>query len=258
MRGCVLFILFISLLLPISKLQATKLLILTEEWKPISFYENDEVKGLGVEVVHEILKRLKVNNNIKIVPWARGWKLLRAKPNVVLFTMTRTEDREKMFTMIGPIAIGTTNFYAKKGSNIKIKNLEDAKKVKSIGVYRSAVEEQILTKENFENLDATSLPIHSAKKLMLGRITLWCNANLTAGKILEDAGYSLKDVQNLYIIGKNHLYIAISKGTPEKTVMNWIMALEEVKKDGTFARIYRKWLPGEKPPYKTERIGVLN
>ena len=261
MKNCVLLTLIsfvISISFCSSGLHADDLMIYTEEWKPVSFSENGEVKGLGVEVVREILRRLGGRDTISVVPWARGWRNLLDNPNVVLFTVTRTKEREKLFAMIGPVAVGTTNFYAKKGSGITVKSMEDAKKVGRIGVYRSAVEEQILTQEGFSNLEATSIPLHSAKKLMAGRIDLWCNANLTAGKILEDAGFSINDVENVFTIGENHLYIAMSKGTSEKTVNMWKNTLESIKSDGTFARIYRKWLPGEEPPERTERIGVLH
>jgi len=240
-----------------STIYADSLQIFTEEWKPISFSNNGKPDGLAVNVVQEILKRLKSKDSITIVPWARGWKMITKKPNVVLFAMTRTDEREKMFTMIGPLAVGTTNFYAKKGSGIKIKNLDDAKKIGKIGVYRAAVEEQILLNKGFKNTESTSLPLFSAKKLMKGRINLWCNANLTAGKILEEAGFTIKDVENVFTIRENYLYIAFSKGTSKKLVNMWKDTLEKIKTDGTFSNIYSKWLPGETPPEKTEVIGIL-
>ncbi|GBC63940.1 amino acid ABC transporter substrate-binding pro tein [Desulfonema ishimotonii] len=235
---------------------AEDLTILTEEWPPVSFSAPDGPAGLGVDVVREILRRVKREDNIAVVPWARGWKMVTEYPNVILFTMTRTPEREKLVTMIGPVAIGTINFYAKKGSGIRIKTLADAKKVNSIGVSRAAVEEQILTKEGFTNLEATHNPLFSAKKLMKGRIDIWCNANLVAGKILEEAGYSLNDVENVHTLRENHLYIAMSKGTSGDVIVKWLDALTKMKKDGTFTRIYNRWLPGETPPEKTERIGI--
>jgi len=252
-----LFIVLLSLSLWTAESRAAELQILTEEWPPVSFSNNGKPDGLGVEIVREILKRVNMPDTIKIYPWARAWSMVISEPNIVLFTVTRTEEREKLLTMIGPVAIGTTNFYAKKGSGITINSLEDARKMERVGVYHSAVEEQILTKEQFTNLDVTTLPLQSAKKLMLGRIDLWCNANLTAGGILKDAGYSIDDVENVYTVMENHLYIAISKGTSEDVVNQWKDALEAMKKDGTFARIYNKWLPGEQAPEQTERIGVL-
>jgi polar amino acid transport system substrate-binding protein len=248
------FILILSILCA-SELHAERLQILTEEWEPISYTENGRATGLAVEVVQEILTRLQMPDKIHIVPWARGWRTLLDNPNVVLFTMTRTADREKLFTMIGPVAIGTTNFYARKGSGIIINRLDDARQVKRIGVYRSAVEEQLLQKENFTNLEATSMPLQSARKLMAGRIDLWCNANLTAGRILEDAGYTISDVENVFTLRENHLYIALSPGTSEKIINQWLQALQAIKRDGTFADIYARWLPGAEIPVHTERIG---
>jgi polar amino acid transport system substrate-binding protein len=244
-------------LIGIRQSYAENLLILTEEWNPISFSRNGQADGLSVEIVREILYRLNSADEIQVVPWARGWKTLMENPNVVLFTMTRTAEREKLFTMIGPVAVGTTNFFAKKGSGLIIEKLEDAKKMRAIGVYRSAVEEQLLIKAGFANLDATTLPLSSAKKLMLNRIDLWCNANLTAGKILEDAGYSINNVENVFTLQENHLYIAFSRGTAAAVVDKWQSALAEIKNDGTFARIYHKWLPIDTPPPTTERIGIL-
>lgn len=236
---------------------ASGIQVITEEWPPISFSKGGRIDGLGVEVVREILSRVGIPDNIRVFPWARAWVMVRTEPNIILFTVTRTDEREKLFTMIGPVAVGTTNFYAKKGSGIIINNMEDAKKLKRIGLYRSSVEEQILIQENFKNLDATSLPVFSAKKLMSGRIDLWCNANLTVGKIMEEAGFTPDDVENVYTIKENHLYIAISKGTSKRLVGMMKEALESIKKDGTFAGIYNKWLPGEKAPEKTEILGGL-
>lgn len=184
------------LVLIVPTIMANPLNIYTEEWSPISFSVDGKPDGLAVQVVQEIQKRIKNQDPIKVVPWARGWKMLTEQPNTVLFTMTRTTEREQMFTMIGPVAIGTTNFYALKNSGIKITSLEDAKSAKAIGVYRASVEERILLEQGFTNIAASSTPLLSAKQLIKHRIDLWCNANLTAPSILTEAGASIDDVES--------------------------------------------------------------
>lgn len=174
------------LVLIVPTIMANPLNIYTEEWSPISFSVDGKPDGLAVQVVQEIQKRIKNQDPIKVVPWARGWKMLTEQPNTVLFTMTRTTEREQMFTMIGPVAIGATNFYALKNSGIKITSLEDAKSAKAIGVYRASVEERILLEQGFTNIAASSTPLLSAKQLIKHRIDLWCNANLTAPSILTE------------------------------------------------------------------------
>lgn len=234
--------------------QAT-LNIYTEEWAPISFSVDGQPDGLAVQVVQEIQKRIDNQDPIKIVPWARGWKIITEQPNTVLFTMTRTAERERMFSLIGPVAVGTTNFYALKNSNLKLNSVEDAKQAKAIGVYRSSVEEQLLLERGFTNIAPSSTPLLSAKQLVKQRIDLWCNANLTAPSILAEAGASMDDVKSLYTISANHLYIAFSQGTPSEEVDKWKDALISIKADGTFAQIYHRWLPNDTPPMETERIG---
>ncbi|MCT8865150.1 substrate-binding periplasmic protein [Shewanella xiamenensis] len=234
--------------------QAT-LNIYTEEWAPISFSVDGQPDGLAVQVVQEIQKRIDNLDPIKIVPWARGWKIITEQPNTVLFTMTRTAERERMFSLIGPVAVGTTNFYALKSSKLNIDSIEGAKQAKAIGVYRSSVEEQLLMDHGFTNLAPSSTPLLSAKQLMKQRIDLWCNANLTAPSILAEAGASIDDVKSLYTISANHLYIAFSQGTPTEEVDKWKEALVSIKADGTFAQIYHRWLPNDAPPMETERIG---
>lgn len=246
----------LSVLLQTQNICAEGLQVLTEEWDPISFSVDGRPSGLAVEVVVEIMRRLDQHFPVRIVPWARGWKMVTERPNVVLFTTTRTDEREKLFAMVGPVAVGTTNFYVKKGSKIHLETLEDAKKIKKIGVYRSSVEEQLLLAAGFTNLEETSLPVHTAKKLMAGHIDVWCNANLTAGKIMENAGFDGESIENIFTIRENLLYIAFSKGTPRDTILTWKSALEVMKRDGTFTKIYERWLPGEAPPLYTELIGT--
>ncbi len=195
-------------------------------------------------------------DTIKIIPWARAYRTALDDPNVVLFAMTQTPEREQLFKMIGPIALGKKTFYAKKGSGITISSFEDAKQLNAIGVYRDTAAEQILKQEGFTNLDIVSSPIQNVKKLMAGRIDVLSGVNLTIRQLLQGAGLSYDAVESVYSFGENRLHIAMSKGTSETIVQAWKAALEEMQQDGTFSRIYQTWLPGEKTPEQVERIGI--
>jgi polar amino acid transport system substrate-binding protein len=65
---------------------AQELTIITEEYPPVSFKEAGVITGSSAEVVKEILRRLKLPDNIKMLPWARGYNLLKTQPNVALFS----------------------------------------------------------------------------------------------------------------------------------------------------------------------------
>ena len=57
----------------------------------------------------------------------------------VAFEMSYTKVREDKFKWVGPLATKRDILVAKKGSGIKINSLEDAKKVKCIGTYRTQI-----------------------------------------------------------------------------------------------------------------------
>lgn len=253
---CIIPLVLASCLCHLPSVAQESLTIYTEEWAPISFTHNGKASGLAVEVVQAIQQRINNQSQIRVITWARGWKMITEQPNTMLFTMTRTSERERLFSLVGPVAVGTTNCYALKDSVLKINSIEDAKQAKSIGVYRASVEEQLLLEHGFNNIAPASTPLMSAKQLLKQRIDLWCNANLTAPSILAEAGASIADVKSLYTIRENHLYIAFSQCTPSAEIDQWKDALISLKADGSFARIYRRWLPEDAPPLHTERIGL--
>jgi polar amino acid transport system substrate-binding protein len=50
-------------------------------------------------------------------------------------------------------------------------------------------------------------------------------------------------LQPAFTLSSTYFYIAMSLGTPREMVKRWQSTLDELKKDGTFERIYRSYLP---------------
>jgi len=137
--------------------------LVTEDYPPITFEKDGKITGLATEVVEEIIKKLGIPNNIKLMYWDDAYQLALINPNVVLFSTTRTEKRENLFHWLGPIGSYNDNLYSKKDSNIKISSLEEAKKLKSIGTVNGWFSQELLLKENFQNLTKTPDPVEYRK-----------------------------------------------------------------------------------------------
>jgi polar amino acid transport system substrate-binding protein len=228
---------------------AAELKIYTDDFPPVTISKDRELSGLGVEVVQEIMKRLNLSTPIKLVPWARGYNAAQEEIDVALFTTVRNEQREKLFKWAGPVTRMATSFYARKGRGIRIRNLDDAKKIKRIGVPRQFYTEQFLIKEGFTNLDLSVTPARMVKKMLAGRRhPVIVNDNVTLPLLLRGEKISVGDLDLLFTFMTSYTYIAFSLGTSDETVQNWQNTLNEIKKDGTFAAIYQKYLPGETPP----------
>jgi polar amino acid transport system substrate-binding protein len=72
----------------------------------------------------------KGQDDIKLVPWARGYHLVQTTENTILLSTTRIEEREKMFKWVGPIFQNTSGLIAKKARGLKIGGVEDIRKYK--------------------------------------------------------------------------------------------------------------------------------
>lgn len=225
----------------LSSFAFAKVTAITEDLRPLNYTEGGSLKGPAVEIVFAIQKKLGGAPDVKVYPWARGYKLVQTQPNIALFSTTRTPQRERMFKWVGPLAVKKWMFFAKKGSGITIASINDAKDVKSIGVVRADVSEQDLTSKGFKNLYKVSKQELVFKMLMAERIDLAYTSAITAKMTCQSAGVDWNNVEPVYTVKSAKLYIAFSKSTPDATVRKWQNAYNQLKADGTIRNIYKKY-----------------
>jgi len=194
---------------------------LTEDYPPLTFKQAGEVTGLATDIVKEICSRNNFPANIQMTPWSSAYAMALVNPNVLLFSAERTEPREKLFNWVGPLGQNTTIFYARKGAGISVKSLDDAKQIKAIGTTTEWFSEQYLQGQGFRNLKSSLLPSATIKKLMEGEVDLAVFTDITIPEIVKNAGYNWNDIEPVYVIMKSYFYIAVSLGTPVKTVSQW-------------------------------------
>lgn len=218
-----------------------ELTILTENLPPLNYLNNGVLVGPSVDIVKEIQKRVKSDEQIKVYPWARAYKMALEDENVVLFSMTYTQVRRDKFQWIGPLAKKRDILVAKKGSNIKINSLEDAKKVKRIGTLRDDTRERLLKRFGFTNLEPVSDEQKNAQKLILGRIDLWTYKKPGLRTVCELAGVDHNKIEEVYHLREIELMIAFSKKTSHPIVQKWRDAFNAMLADGTIMQIRKKW-----------------
>lgn len=227
---------------------AQELQILTENWPPVTFGIDTKADGMAVEVVRAIQTKIGNTQPIQVLPFARGYKALLEEPNVLLFTVGRSEEREKLMHLLGPVAISDITLYTRKGNAANLQRQGDAIRKLKVGTYRSSIFADTARKKGFFNLELAVSPLVIANMLMGKRFDLWVEGSVVVPAILKDVGYSFEDVEPVMVLDTLELYLAFSAKTPASTVKLWEEGLRSIKKDGSFARIYRKWLPNEVPP----------
>lgn len=231
-----------------SLAQAAALRMLTEQAPPFSFIRDGEVTGLGVDIVEALASRTATPIRITLLPWSRAYRLAQQDEPMGIFMTTRNAERENLFRWVGPVDTSVTAFYGKGGSGLRIRSLDDARTVARILVPRDWYSHQLLRQLGFTNIHPVDKPEDMARMVLHGRADVMVSANVELPLIAARAGGKASDFEVLQPINKVHDYIAFSRATPPALVQRWQQALDEMKRDGSFARIYAKWLPGEVPP----------
>ena len=233
------------LILPMTCCRAADMTIVTEENPPFNYTESGKLTGATTAVVREITRRLGIAEGIQVMPWTRGYKLLCSEANVVLFTTALTQKREPLFHWVGPLYTVRLGFYARKSDALRIDSLEAAKQVGAIATYKDDFREQLLTSLGFSNLDSSKSPESNLRKLVSGRVDLWFYDNIGPYQVAREAGIDPNEIEEVFTYQQHFSYIAISKQTSPVIVKQWQAALDEMKEDGTFWWLTRKWLPPE-------------
>lgn len=238
------------LLLSVSISQARnidELYLMSEEFPPYNYTENGEMKGTSIDLMDRILQKLhsKQNkNDIHILPWARAYNYLLKKENTVLFAMTRTQSREKLFKWVGPISTARNVLIARKARQIKISSVEDIQKY-TVGAVRNDAGAQLLISEAGIHEKAISLvssAIQSIKMLSQDRIDLFAfDENVTAWLIKKNR-LNPKEYETVFILQEGFHYFAFHQNTPDRIIENFQKALDEIKTQGEYDKILDQYL----------------
>jgi polar amino acid transport system substrate-binding protein len=213
--------LVVLVLLTPGLLRAETLRILTEDLPPLNYVPNGFAVGPSVEIVKEIQRRIGSHTKIEVYPWARAYQIALAEDNVVLFGVSHTPHREHKFKWVGPLATKRDILVARKGSQMVIANLEDAKRVRRIGVLRDDTKEEFLEAHGFTNLEPVSDERQNAQKLVMGRIDLWIFKKPGLKTVCDLAGVDCDAVEEVFHLRETKVDIAFSLGAPDAVVARW-------------------------------------
>lgn len=242
-------------LLPTSLVGAARLAsagpalrIVTEEFPPYNLTEQGKVTGFSTEVVEAVLKEVGVAAPIQSMPWARAYDTALNTENVLIYSITYTAAREKLFKWVGVVAPSDWHLFTLRGGSARPTSLADAQRFQVATVNEDAGE-QFLASQGFvlgKNLQSSTKYELNYEKLKRGRVDLWIANDLVAHHLVRQAGDDPVKVLVRALpvpeLGREGLFMAFSLKTPDATVARFRKGLEAVKKDGRYDALKKKWL----------------
>jgi len=206
---------------------------LTEAYPPYNFSDNNILRGIAVDLLvlaSQQTAQPVQRSQIRLLPWARSYRTVLKKLNHVLFSTTRTAEREKLFKWAGPIASSRVVLLAKKSHAIRIDAVSDLLRYR-IGSIRDDVGEQLVrglgAQESQLNLAANSDAL--VQQLQAGRIDLWATNETVAHWFLRNADLDPDDFESIYLLQEGELWYAFNLQVSDEKIQELQKAIDKIR-----------------------------
>lgn len=230
-KSIIICILFLSVSLFSQTVDNLK--IYTENYPPYNYQGMEKPEGIAVDLLVEMLKKLDsslTRENIEVINWARGYKKLLENTDTLLFSTTRTEEREHLFKWVGPITSIKVALIAKKNRSLKIDSIDDIKNY-TIGAVRSDVGEQLLHSIGITGniISFSDINYNNIRMMEVGRIDLWSYEENVIKWILLQNNLNPDDYEAVYILKEAELFYALNINTSDEIVSKLQNVLNELE-----------------------------
>ncbi len=198
--------------------------------------KNGKVVGYSTAIVEELLKRAKLPYEVNSYPWSRSYKMAQTLPNVLIFTLARTPERENEFQWIGAPAVRRLYLYklaARK--DINVAEGRWTSRTCRVSINRDDAAEKLLLEKGFvldKNLDLATTELASLEQVVGGSASISSPAttiNITF--LAQKAGVERGKLErSVALIDQGEYFVAASRNTPPDTVKHLRAVYAEMEK----------------------------
>jgi polar amino acid transport system substrate-binding protein len=210
-----------------------------------SYMQDGKVAGVATDVVRKTLQDAGFTRvRLGVYPWARAYDMALHQPNVLIYLMARTPQRESQFKWVGEALAMQYHFYRLRDRrDIVIATLQDAKNF-TVGVMRDDVRQDYLQAEGFRKLVVSSSNEQSFRQLLSGNIDLLALPYSDAASLsrqFEVAPGAIVPALTLPHL-RTSLHLAYSRLTDDAVVVATRAAFFKVLREGAIQRFEQKQL----------------
>lgn len=215
-----------------------KLILFMTEIPGQTMLDEDE-PGMALEIMRAAAGMENLSVDERFVPWTRAVNEVRNSANSLIIPFSRTPEREDTFTWISllyPLEFGFISL------GQAVDDLEAARRLDRIGVWRGSSMETFLKKEGFTDLVAVSNDQTLLRMLSAGRFDAWYGS-------LTEGAYKFRDIQlanGLPIrygkpVASSPVWLAGGLQLPSDISERLRKAMAALQDNGTIAEIIAKY-----------------
>lgn len=231
-------------LLLATPVRAEQYQVVTEEWAPYNYQENNQLTGMATEIVRAIMALTGDNFEVLLLPSMRSTHALKTRPKTIMYSLFRTAEREPLYKWVGPIVEESIHPYQLANAQQPVNTLEQLLHAPRITTRHAGLIPEILQTQGFNNLEKSATESLQLYRMLLAGRTDIIIGDTDAGvayysRHLNIAPGTLRQIPiELY---RSSLYIAFSRDSEDKMVAAWASALEQLRHSGELARIQGRY-----------------
>ncbi len=203
----------------------------TEDYPPSNYLEDDKPVGAAVETLKLMWQDMGVpEQSITVASWARGYRATLHKPLTMLFSMSKTVDREKLFKWVGPIFTDTHVLIALNDFPHDIQSIDDSYQY-TVAAVREDISDLKLRETGFpvENIFKVTKLDQAIQMVKSKRSDLMIMTRESLKQLTEQNGMHSRDFKIVWTVSVNQNYYAFNKATPDKIIQQFQQAFDNVK-----------------------------
>ncbi|MFZ6751370.1 substrate-binding periplasmic protein [Undibacterium sp. Ren11W] len=236
----------VLLIFPFLSSAAAELNAFTESLPPLNYEENGVITGYATELLLATTQAAKIDTNISLLPWARAYQTVLAQPNTLIFSITRTPEREPVFEWIGPISSRQIFVYKlRERKEIQVKSMSDLAKYK-VGLVREMASTKDFIKQSEiadDKIDFAPTVESNMKKLFMKRIDVIVSQDWSAAFLAKSLNRKPDELEAVLLLDKQHsYYFALNNQTDPALVAKLRLGYEAVQKSGQMDKLKNKYL----------------
>lgn len=117
-------ILFLMLSSPLLA-ERPSLNIATSQYPPFEYLEEGKLVGEDVETIQNVVERMGMEPSFVVLPWIRAEARVRSGKSDLLFTLTRSKQRERHYYFTDPINTARDVFFKRSGMEFEWQTFDD-------------------------------------------------------------------------------------------------------------------------------------
>lgn len=216
----------------------------TENLPPLNYEEGGQARGFSVELARLICGEAGIGLEVQVMPWVRAMQSAAQQPASLLFSLTRTPERESQFQWVGPISPRRVMVYRlSRRKDLQPANLQELKGLR-IGVVRDSASARQLLAEGLRE-DHLELGLDDAtnlRKLLVGRMDLIVLLDWAAAWHLRQHNLPMRTLTPVLPLDTSRSYwFGLPPDTDPALIRRLQDALDRLRRDGRYEVLRRKY-----------------